>query len=59
MNDFKDWALSIQSRTEQVLSERLPAGDIAPRRLHQAMRYAVLGGGKRVRALLTHAAAEL
>ncbi len=31
----------------------------APERLHQAMRYAVLGGGKRVRALLAHAAGEL
>src|SRR5690606_5983011 len=31
---------------------------IAPHRLHEAMRYAALGGGKRVRALLAHAAGE-
>jgi farnesyl diphosphate synthase len=43
---------------EQVLSNILPAADIAPARLHEAMRYAVLGGGKRVRALLAHAAGE-
>lgn len=59
MTDFQDWALGIQGRTEAVLDELLPAADIAPQRLHQAMRYTVLGGGKRVRALLAHAAGEL
>lgn len=57
--DFQDWALTVQNRTEQVLYELLPVADIVPQRLHQAMRYAVLGGGKRVRALLAHAAGEL
>jgi len=42
-----------------TLQRVLPAPDIAPRRLHQAMRYAVLGGGKRVRPLLAFAAGEL
>jgi len=37
----------------------LPAPDIAPQRLHQALRYAVLEGGKRVRPLLAFAAGEL
>lgn len=49
----------IQSRTEQALERCLPAPDIAPARLHQAMRYSVLGGGKRVRPLLTFAAGDL
>lgn len=44
---------------ETVLATLLPAPEIAPQRLHQAMRYAVLGGGKRVRPLLAFAAAEL
>jgi len=44
---------------EAVLSALLPAPEIAPQRLHQAMRYAVLGGGKRVRPLLAFAAAEI
>lgn len=44
---------------EQVLDKLLPAADIAPARLHEAMRYAVMGGGKRVRSLLAHAAGEL
>ena len=44
---------------EDVLSAALPQAAIAPRRLHQAMRYAVLGGGKRIRPLLAFAAGEL
>jgi farnesyl diphosphate synthase len=41
---------------ESALARLLPAPSIAPRRLHEAMRYASLGGGKRVRPLLTFAA---
>jgi len=37
----------------------LPAAELAPARLHAAMRYAVLGGGKRVRPLLAYGAGEL
>jgi geranylgeranyl pyrophosphate synthase len=37
--------------------ERLPAADTHPG-LHEAMRYAVLGGGKRVRPTLAYAAAR-
>ncbi|WP_341645352.1 polyprenyl synthetase family protein [Thauera sp. SDU_THAU2] len=56
---FQDWMGLIQQRTEQALEALLPGADLAPRRLHQAMRYAVLGGGKRVRPLLVQAAGEL
>lgn len=58
-NDFLTWKSSIQQRAEVALAAILPDADIAPDRLHQAMRYAVLGGGKRVRALLLHAAGQL
>ena len=37
----------------------LPSPEVAPPRLHQAMRYAVLGSGKRVRPLLAFAAGEI
>ncbi len=57
--DFQSWMTAVQQRTERALEKLLPAADIAPRRLHQAMRYATLGGGKRVRPLLCHAAGEL
>ena len=57
--DFQAWMVGIQARMEGVLSRVLPAGHIAPARLHQAMRYAVLGGGKRVRPLLAFAAGQV
>jgi farnesyl diphosphate synthase len=44
---------------ECVLAEWLPPQNIAPQRLHEAMRYAVLGGGKRVRPLLALASGEV
>ncbi len=57
--DFQSWMTAVQQRTERALESLLPAPDIAPQRLHQAMRYATLGGGKRIRPLLCHAAGEL
>jgi len=59
MTDFAAWTRTCQARMESVLAERLPPADIAPQRLHEAMRYAVLGGGKRVRPLLAFAAGEV
>ena len=56
---FADWMSHIQTRTENALISALPGSDIAPTRLHAAMRYATLGGGKRVRPLLCHAAGAL
>jgi len=43
---------------EQALAERLPAADAEPTRLHAAMRYCVLNGGKRVRPALLFATAR-
>ena len=57
--DFQSWMTAVQQRTERALERLLPAADLAPQRLHKAMRYATLGGGKRVRPLLCHAAGEL
>jgi farnesyl diphosphate synthase len=56
---FKDWMKSVQSTMEQALASYLPSDHAAPERLHEAMRYATLDGGKRVRPLLVFAAAEL
>jgi farnesyl diphosphate synthase len=57
--DFQSWVVNQQSRFEQVLRELLPQAEVAPQRLHAAMRYSVLDGGKRVRPLLAFAAGEL
>ena len=54
--DFPTWMSAIQQRTESALEAALPVPGIVPARLHEAMRYSVLGGGKRVRPLLCHAA---
>jgi len=56
---FDQWMHASLDRVETALEHYLPGTDIAPAKLHEAMRYAVLGGGKRVRPLLCHAAGEL
>jgi farnesyl diphosphate synthase len=57
--DFSAWALNKQAHIEQILDQTLPAESLTPNMLHSAMRYSALGGGKRVRALLCYAAAEM
>jgi farnesyl diphosphate synthase len=52
---FAAWAAGL----EDHLDRALPPADAAPQRLHQAMRHAVLGGGKRMRALLVYATGTL
>ena len=47
-----------QERIEQVLDQVLPATHLHPGRLHEAMRYSVLNGGKRMRPLLVYATGE-
>ncbi|MFX1674077.1 polyprenyl synthetase family protein [Paraburkholderia sp. A2WS-5] len=56
---FDQWTRQVLDRVESALDHYLPAADVQPAPLHDAMRYAVLGGGKRVRPLLCHAAGEL
>ena len=59
MSEFAVWMQACQARMETALGDVLPPARIAPQRLHEAMRYAVLGGGKRVRPLLAFAAGEV
>jgi len=54
-----DWMAATQARVEAALSLLLPAADSIPARLHDAMRYTTLGGGKRIRPLIVCAAGEL
>lgn len=56
---FEQWTRAVLERVEAALEHYLPAEKTVPEQLHEAMRYAVLGGGKRVRPLLCHAAGEL
>ncbi|MDX9974322.1 MAG: polyprenyl synthetase family protein, partial [FCB group bacterium] len=54
MNDLDAAAHLSRRRTliERALEERLPSADEEPRRIHEAMRYATLGAGKRLRPML-------
>ncbi len=44
-----------QARIEDILRCCLPSAEQAPKKLHAAMRYAMLNGGKRIRPLLVYA----
>jgi farnesyl diphosphate synthase len=56
---FEQWMRQVLAGMEDTLATLLPEASEPPARLHEAMRYAVLDGGKRVRPLLVHAAGEL
>jgi geranylgeranyl pyrophosphate synthase len=56
--NLKDKLRVYQTRIEGALDTWLPASDVEPAYLHEAMRYAVLGGGKRIRPVLVYAAGE-
>ncbi len=56
VTDFSAWMAAQGARVEQALSDWVPAS--TPASLGEAMRYAVLDGGKRLRPLLVLAAAE-
>ncbi len=55
MSALHDFLSHRQQRVEQALTTVLPGSDIPPTRLHAAMRYATLNGGKRLRACLVYA----
>jgi farnesyl diphosphate synthase len=56
--DFEAWMSARLAHFERLAEAALPAATRAPQRLHEAMRYAVLDGGKRLRPLLVWAACE-
>ncbi|MBC7575383.1 MAG: polyprenyl synthetase family protein [Herminiimonas sp.] len=56
---FQQWMQGVQTSVETTLERSLPPAATVPVRLHEAMRYAVLGGGKRMRPLLVFAAGAL
>lgn len=55
---FADRIAHYTERVTQKLDEVLPPATQQPKRLHEAMRYAVFNGGKRVRPLLVYATGE-
>ena len=53
-NALKEYLSFCQTRVEGALDDRLPSDKLLPQKLHQAMRYSVLNGGKRMRPMLTY-----
>jgi len=58
LDSFAEQLAAWQARVEAELDARLPAPTAAPERLHTALRYSVLNGGKRVRPVLVYATAR-
>lgn len=56
---FAVWTQEVQAEVERALDAFLPPASAVPHKLHEAMRYTTLGGGKRVRPLLAYAAGAL
>ncbi len=56
--EFETLLNEYQQRVNQTLETWLPPADLNPATLHQAMRYSVLGSGKRVRPILVYATAS-
>ena len=60
-DDVEDFGAQLESwrlRMESALAARIPEANVVPGRLHEAMRYSVLGGGKRIRPALVFATAR-
>ena len=57
--DLQHTLARFQARAEAALDARLPAETVVPTRLHAAIRYSTLGGGKRIRPALVYATGEL
>jgi farnesyl diphosphate synthase len=56
---FQEWLQVHSERVESALDRLLDSPQTIPHRLHEAMRYAAQGGGKRIRPLLVYAAGQL
>jgi len=56
---FQDWMQQVQQDVEHALETFLPPATTIPHKLHEAMRYTTLGGGKRIRPLLAYGSGAL
>lgn len=57
--NFEEYLQNRRERVNTVLDKYLPPADLDPAKLHTAMRYGVLEGGKRIRPLLVYATGEM
>jgi geranylgeranyl pyrophosphate synthase len=59
MTDIEVFFTSVAHRIDTVLDQLLPGGDVEPKRLHDAVRWSVFGGGKRFRPALVLAVGSI
>jgi geranylgeranyl diphosphate synthase type II len=57
--DFSRYWASRQKQVDTALNRLLPRAATRPRTIHEAMRYSIFAGGKRLRPVITLAAAEV
>ncbi|MEZ0299016.1 MAG: polyprenyl synthetase family protein [Candidatus Methylacidiphilales bacterium] len=57
--DFARYWSTRQDRVERALDQVLPPAETKPQKIHDAMRYSIFAGGKRLRPILCVAAAEV
>jgi geranylgeranyl pyrophosphate synthase len=58
MTVTEDFIAEVRGEVDQTLDKLLPAADVAPANLHEAIRWSVFAGGKRVRPMIVIAAGE-
>ena len=56
--DIQDYLKQQQEKIDQFLDQVVPPGHVLAKTLYESIRYSLLGGGKRIRPILTLAAAE-
>ena len=59
MNNLKEFFQNVKTSVDRTLDELVPNEDIAPRRLHTAIRWSIFAGGKRFRPALVLAAGQV
>ncbi|MGB7202298.1 MAG: farnesyl diphosphate synthase [Pyrinomonadaceae bacterium] len=58
MLTLADFLADVRARVDAALDELIPGADISPTRLHEAIRWSVFAGGKRVRPAIVFAVGE-
>ena len=58
MTSLNDFLSASSQRVEQFFHHHLPPAELAPKKLHQAIRYSAMSGGKRIRPALVYATAK-
>ena len=57
--DFSHYWSARQKKVEVALNRFLPSAGTRPKTIHQAMRYSLFAGGKRLRPIICLASAEV